>query len=232
MSKERVEFLDFIIKEVKEKARIGDRPVAYAKNDKGEISLSILDVEEKYQAKLCLYTLKEIQKAKEIVLVNEAFVVRRKVPTKLIGEVKDQEDKEDCFVICYFSEDKCLSHTLLYKIGESGTNKPIWVEESSYLNGSDFVSSFNPFKFTKEDVKGFMVLIEQDNLRENGVLERINMKFGFHIDVYRLKGKVFFESFNHRGEVFGMIPVQDEDASFEKALKELKKILSSIGGLG
>ncbi len=228
--KERIEFLDSIIKITKESAKIGDAPMAYFKDDKGNIVVSVIALDKKYQTKMSLYTLKEINRSKEIIFITEAWMAMGKKEEDVKNIiVSEQRDKKECFIVNYFSKDKCLFHTLLFdRKGKS--KKPIWTDEANYWECRNSESAFNPFKFKEEEIKEWLMLSEQDRLREEGKIEKVDLPLGFHIDIYRLKGGVFFETINGKGEVFSCIPVQKEDEEFKKKISEAETILKKFGG--
>lgn len=67
---------------------------------------------------------------------------------------------------------------------------------------------------------------ELSDLHKTGKLERIDLKFGFRMDIYRKNGRAFLEAFN-RDKCFCVTKATDDNSDFENKILELKSILEN-----
>jgi hypothetical protein len=231
---EHLKLLDMVIEQTKQLAKPGDRAMTYIPSKDGDkLVIGMIALDEKYQTCLALEALKVASGCEEIVLVQEGWLSKQEKGKEQKCAPSEDPNRVDCFVINYFSKDKCIAHILEFE-PISGPRKLKWTNETSYLERKDedkCESKFNPFRFTEEDIKCWMQLMEQEGLRKTGKKEVLKLAHDFHVDIYRKGSKVFLEAFNEQGEIFFSTPVMEDDSQFEKKIKKIKDILDMIGGL-
>jgi hypothetical protein len=229
----RIPFLDDMIKHVKETHTLGMAATAFIKGRNGELIVAVIMLEKKYQTKLSLEALKRQSGSKEIILVQEAWMVSSNKPKEEALKIIPSEspDRKECILINYFTPEKCLTHTFVIEKDKNDKKKIVWKEEIPYWEMGTGENNFNPFRFTEEDIDIFTELSLRDEIRENGKLERIDLLFGCHMDTYRKDGKVFFEAINGNGKAFYSLRVTEEDEEFKKSLNSVKEFLTQAGAL-
>lgn len=230
---ERIEFLDMVIEQVKQLAKPGDSPMAYAKTKDNKLVVSLIALNKKYQTCMALEALRITTGSEEMVLVQEAWAAIQDKDEEIKCSPSENPDRKECFVVNYFSKDKCIVHILEFEHIKGRPRKLKWTKETNYWN-SEFEkceSRFNPFAFTKEDIEHFLELSQQDEIKEKGKKEVMELAHKFHVDIYRLDKKAFLEAFNGKGEVFFSTKVTEDNSKFEESLKQIKSILDMVGGL-
>jgi len=231
---ERIEILDMVIEQVKKLAKPGDHPMAYAKAPDNKLIVSLIALDKKYQTCLALEALRIASKSEEMVLVQEAWFTSNKKGDKIDCPPSESPNKKECFVVNYFSKEKCIVQMLEFE-RIKGPRKLKWINEVDYWAKEGEMekceSRFNPFRFTEEDIKHFFEMSEQDKFRETGKKEVVKMLYNFHIDIYRKDNKAFLEVFNKQGEVFFATKISEDDNKFEKSIKDMKTALEMVGGL-
>jgi hypothetical protein len=221
---EKIEFMDMVIEQVKKVAKPGNMPMTYIKAKDGGLILGGIALDKKHQTCMALQVLKMQTDCKEMILVQEAWASE--------GDMPPSEDpkRRECFVVNYFSKDKCLVHMLEFERTRDKRELK-WINESPYWKSDGCESRFNPFKFTEEDIEHFLELSTQDEIMERGKKEIIKLAFNFHMDIYRLNGKAFFQAYNGKEECFFSTKVVEDDKKFEQSMNEIKNMLSMVGGL-
>jgi hypothetical protein len=223
MKDEMPELLRMVVKQVKEVARIGESPMGFINKEDGTMILQCFLV-PKDQIKLALYLFSK--DTKEVCFCSDSFYLD--YPTGKTPEIpiREHPQRKEAFVVSYFTPDKEISVILPYKRKKS-LSKPIWSEEIVSL---DAESTFNPFKLSKQDVRKILVNSEIEELRSSGKKEVIKLSKGFRIEVYRYKGKVFFETYNDKNECFGRCEPTEDNQDFQDKLNSAIAILKLVGG--
>lgn len=227
---ERNKFMDMVIEQVKEVARPKGMPMTFIKAKDGSLIIGAIALEKKYQTCMALHALKIQTDCEEMIFVQEAWAST----TDKNGKTKYQPSKDpkrkECFVVNYFSKDKCLLHMLEFEHTKDKRGLK-WTNEANYWDCGNCESRFNPFKFTEENIKNFIQESERDEIKEKGKKEIIKLAMGFHLDIYRKDNKGIMEAYNGKGQCFFATPVSDDDSKFEEAMEDIKTVLARIGGL-
>ena len=225
----KIELMEMVIDSVKQLAKPNDAPILYFKNKDGKLVVSLLadgiQEDKKYRTCLAIKALQEMSQCKEMVMVSEAWMA----PDNSKVEPSKHPDKEECFVINYFSEDKCLVDIL--KFGRTESGKIVWKEEIKYdlIEKGKCESRFNPFKFKDEDVKEWLKQMEQDEIIEKGKKEKIKLPFNFEMIAYRYKGKALLQIFNAQKKPFLSINPTADDKKFKLLVEESAELLNCLG---
>ena len=211
----RIKFFDDVIEIVKKKAKADDMPEILINTPKGLV-VSVLVHPKKYQMQMALESFRLLYNNPEMVLVTDSWTVKGD-PDKIKIMPSEHPDRKECFTITYFSKNKVLVHHILYKRLKKKEIR--WTKENEYWKCKDFRSIFNPYRFKKKDMERWLELSKQDVLREKGKKETHKLPFKFKVDVYRHKGKVFFEVSNNKGETFQSTLVSSDTKEFNDKLK-------------
>lgn len=226
MTIERIKWLDDIIENVKKVARLNDSPMAYFKNDKNELTLSVIAVSGNCQQRLALWTLMQTTQAKEIIYVIDAWRVTAEKIEDFDIRPRDNPKRKDCFIINYFTKDKNYTTILDY---EKDGKKIKWEREMNYYDKKGIMeNSFNPYNFTEEEIKNLGNLAEREIIKENGKTETIDLPFFHQIKIYRKDGKVFFEAFN-KDKIFGKSEIMNDDEEFKNKLEQTIYMIKKVG---
>jgi len=211
-----------VIDITKEKAKIGDSPMAYIKDKDGRLIVSLLAIDKELIA-VTLHSFIDLHKAEEIVLVNDVYYLESDLQSfsQLKMPISKNPKRTECFVVQLFTKDKEIFKALPYHRKKvKGKEILVWDKEMPEIESDDDSDNkFNPFKVSKEDIENSIVKINQERIRSLGIKEEIKLPMGFKMIVYRHEGKAFFEFFNADDENFGAIkPIEDDD-DFQQKLK-------------
>ena len=211
-----------VIDITKEKAKIGDSPMAYIKDKDGKLIVSLLAIDKELIA-VTLHSFIDLHKAEEIVLVNDVYYLESDLQSfsQLKMPISKNPKRKECFVVQLFTKDKEIFKALPYHRKKvKGKEILVWDKEMPEIESDDDSDNkFNPFKVSKEDIENSIVKINQERIRSLGIKEEIKLPMGFKMIVYRHEGKAFFEFFNADDENFGAIkPIEDDD-DFQQKLK-------------
>jgi hypothetical protein len=229
MTNTKIELMETVISAVKQLAKPNDAPMLYFKNSDGKLIVTLLaggiQEEKKYRTCLAIKALKEMSQCKEMVMVSEAWMA----PDNPKFAPSENPNREECFVINYFSEDRCLAHIL--KFGRTESGKIVWKEEIKYdlTEKGRCESRFNPFKFKEKDVKEWLEQVEQDEMIEKGKKEKIKLPFDFEMVAYRYKGKALLQIFNAKKKPFMSIKPVTDDEEFKKMVSDSAELLNCLG---
>lgn len=220
---EKPELMQMVIDMVKKRHSVGDSPMAFLKNKEGRLIFSVFMV-PKEQTRVSLFALKEIHRAEEIVLVQEAwYVIRKEEEIDLSKPISKQSDRKESIVIQYHSKYKTLICCIPFrKIGK----KVIFFKEMIIDEGE---SRFNPFTMDEKELKKALAMMERESIREKGTKEVINLAFNIHIDVYKHNNKFFFECIGSDKTCFGITEPMDDNEDSRKRLDEAIMMIKLMG---
>lgn len=228
-----LELFNKIIETVKEIAKPGDMPMAWIKGSDGKLIVSAFAT-EKESIKMALWTFMKTNNAEEVIFATEAWHIQRKPgdEKKMDGQVKDQPDRKECFIVCYFSKDKELIQQLPFTRKKKGKKEICeWEEAPSYMDMSSQHSKFNPYKMNHDDLEEITKKAEQEVVRANGKKEVHNMALNHKLVIYRHKGKAFFEGLDKHDNAFMSCKVVEDDEKFESSMKEAITLFKSVGAI-
>lgn len=216
-----------IIKQTKELAKPGDLPMCYFKDPEGKMTIAALAV-GKPSIKLALYAFMQLHQAEEICFVIEAWYVERKNGRDFKGEVRNQPDRKECFIVSYFSKDAELIQSLPFERKIKGKKETcLWLEAPNLEDLTHIESRFNPFKMTDEEIKLYQKQSQLEIMRVNGKKEIHKLPFDYKFIIYRHEGKAFFECLKSNGEAFmSSDPIVDD----EKFQSDLNLALKTLTG--
>lgn len=222
----KIKLMEYVIQLTKEKAKPKDNNTAYIQTKKG-LSVVLFAV-EKYTQKLGLETFRLLDDNPEMVFVANVWASMgiSKKDIKKGNHLKPSEDpkRKEAFAISYFSKNREATHYLFYQTLKNGKIK--WLDEISYLDEKiKSTSGFNPYKFTKEQIKEWKERTETDIFKQKAKKETIKLLKGFKIFVYRKDKKIMFEVMNHKGKIFMGTKVSENNKDFENRLKIVSKAL-------
>ena len=229
------ELLKITIEGTKKCARLGDSPMAYFEKD-GKTAITVLAISSKDAIKVALYRLVKSLDLKEIIFTNEAFYLEHSKENykgknikdiKLETPIRNNPKRKECFIITYFSKDKCMTQMLPFH-RKKGTSKDILVWDKEGKISEESQSLFNPFDMTEKDVKRYAESVQIDMIKEKGVKETKKCTFGYKMDIYRLNGKAMFELVRPNGEVSLRSKPIDDDKKFKETMNEAVSIMEGI----
>lgn len=231
--------MQIAIESTRNLARMGDSPMAYIKTKDKKIIMTVLAISSKSAIKMTLYTLAKSQDTKEVVMVNEAWYVsedkgklkgKNRKDMELEVPVSQDPRRKECFIVSYFSPKKSLMKQMPYKRIKKRNKEVLKWEKTDGKDNEVFKgeSAFNPFEMTEEEVKEYSIQAEIDIIKERGKKEVYPMLFDRHIDIYRHKGRVYFEGLRKDGQVFISIKPMDDDEKFASLVEDMKEKLKEM----
>lgn len=218
MTIQRIEWLDNVIEQTKQIAKIGDSPIAYLLGADGNITCTLIALPEKYQQKMAIWTIMQTTQSTQIITINEAWVVQATDPKDFEIRPTNNPKKTSCFVISYFTPELSLTHIMNY---ENIDGKIKWTKENGYWERYDnYETSMNPYKFSKEEIKSWSEMFEIDKIKEGTKPEIKELPYNHELRIYRKDGKGYFEA-THKDKIFFQTKVVQDDEKFKRELEEV-----------
>ena len=228
-TKKKIELLEMAIESVKKLGKPNDSNMVCIKDPKdGKITIVLLAT-GKNQQKLAMEMFRKTHNDPEMVFVANGWMSHCTEEQRKSGNfVKRSEDpkRKECFVLNYFSPTKKeLSHTLVYESKKGNTLK--WIDELHYKDTTDVSSAFNPYKFTKEQIRAWLEESKIDSFKEKATKEEHELPHKFKVIVYRKDTEFCFETINAKGEAFGRTGIMESTEETEEKLKTAISMLKN-----
>lgn len=144
-------------------------------------------------------------------------------PPRYEGPAVDHPDREEALVIQGLSKDKSFRKQVLIPFKKK--NNKIKFEEETETDEFDSRTDFFDEKNSKELLTSSMM----DLLKHKGSKEIIKLpRKNYQINIYRYRGKAYFEACDAKGESFCGIEPTDDDQDFEDKIEQVRNIFGAL----